>query len=573
MVPSSLQKQKGVEFFSQQHFFLNKLLQTTLLHPMSQQRPSTTTPSQRHQSTSSTTILPPADLHKQSNPTKRAGTAAAGLTRAQKKKLETQQGRVIPGEFFFKSFKKQLGEKCGLVTWTHRKEMRKIHVDQIRYSKSYVMVDVNAHKKSIERTRKIWFQPARDARVKFLADRKISLGNEDLANRIKKRLAEDSPITLAAKPDWRRRHDKFKVVQKNLQRIADEQIMKRRSKDNMELLHLIENATPHYDPNEWEAAFQRHIRLKKAMRKVDDPEKKKKTKAEKNAARLAKPEKLKTRREALLGELYSHAMSPKFVETYCDTVNKEMEQQEQKKSNMPQLVPSNQSSKRRKEGDGGGKGEEWGSSLLLSRDGGNGNRYGNGNRQYNGGGSKWNDGETKWDDKEQAKLLIMMPQKMNLGGKDVLVGVYRAKASELALRIVLEDLQTFVQRSVYLTYKAMHRMTTRYPTLLNDTHSAIRAGKEGKRDKGNRMKSLILLLDMTGAFKREVVRLPPSPNARARTSMGGKRHPSTWKRAPGTAGTSTRRKRTDPSGLNTSLEIERPRTTSGLRASGSVVRG
>ena len=55
------------------------------------------------------------------------------------------------------------------------------------------------------------------------------------------------------------------------------------------------------------------------------------SKAEKNAARLAKPEKLKTRREALLGELYSHAMSPKFVETYCDTVNKEMEQQEQQK--------------------------------------------------------------------------------------------------------------------------------------------------------------------------------------------------------------------------------------------------
>ena len=561
---------------------------------MPQPRPSTTTPSQRRHPPSTTTNTPPntdvtqeyntlteirQDVNKQ-----RAGTAAPRLTRSQQKKIEAQSRRIIPGEFFYKSFDKQLGEKCGLVTWTHRKEMRKIHVDQIRYSKSYVTMDVDAHKDKVEQTRKIWFQPERDARVKFLADRKITLKNDDLVRRIKKRLSEDTPITLAASPQWRKRHDDFKVVQKNLQRIAEEQVLKRRARDNMELLHLIEHATPHYDPNEWEEAYQRHLRLKKAMRKVDDPEKKKKSKKEKAAALLAKPEKLKTKREALLGELYSHAMSPKFVETYCDTVNKDMEKITPQNT-MPQLVSTPGDTRRQDNNTSDGRNGSssslgWGgnSSLLLSRDGSrNRNRNGGSSSSSSSSSSRFgsrygngraDDGESEWDDKEQGKLLIMMPQKMNLGGKDVLVGVYRAKPSELALRIVLEDLETFAQRSVYLTYKAMHRMTKRHPALLDDTHSNVRAGKDGKRDKGNRMKSLLLLLDLSGAFKREVVRLPPSPKRRARTAMGGKRR---WKRAPGTAGATSRR-RTKGLGMDTSLEIERPRTTTGLRTMGSVVR-
>jgi hypothetical protein len=507
----------------------------------------------------------------------RSGTAGAGMTRAQKKKLEAAQQRIIPGEFFYKSFRKQMGEKTGLVTWTHRKEMRKIHVDQIRYSKSYVTLDVDAHKKNVERTRQIWFQPERDARVKFLADRKIAGENDDLVRRIKKRLSEDTPITLAAKPDWRKRHEHFKVVRKKLQLIAAEEKIRFRNRDNRELLNSIENATPHYDPNEWEEAFQRHVRLKKAMRKVDDPEKKKKTKAEKEKELLAKPERLKTKSEALLGELYLHAMSPKFVNTYCDQVKKEemedfggsgsvvgttrsttSKKQKMNEMMMPPLVSPVPS--RKDLGD-------WGSSLLFSRDG-----------RSSGVVSGVvfvlrNDGEETWDDAEQAKLLVMMPQKMSLGGKDVLVGVYRCNDSvELALRIVLEDLLTFVQRSVYLTYDAMHRMTKRYPQLLDDTYSSVRAGKEGKRDKGSRMKSLLLLLDLSGAFNREVVRLPPSPDARARTAtMGGKRSPANWKRAPGTAGPSSKRR--TGGNLDMSLEIERPRTTSGLRVSSNVIRG
>ena len=486
---------------------------------------------------------------------------------------------MIPGENHFKSFKKQLGEKTGLVTWTHHKEMRKIHCDQIRYSRSLVQMDVVAHQQAVAHTRKLILDPVRDARVKVLAERKIKFGNDDLMKRITKRLAEPTPITEAASPFWRKRHTKYRVVKANLQRIADEEHIKYRNRDNLELLHLIENATPYYDPKEWEEAFQRHIRLKKAMRKVDDPEKKKKTKKEKAKERLKRPEKLKTRSEALLSELYSHALSPKFVNTYCDAIQLEKEQQNQ--ALMPQLVQqqnntllaagSHTVSAAPKQHDSSS------SSLLLSSaaPGMHSPQGFQHNKTSTLGGFEFissnnpanNDGEEVWNDQEQAKLLIMMPQKMNLGGKDVLVGVYRATTSELALRIVLEDLSTFVQRSVYLTYKAMHRMTQRYPQLLDDTYSTVRTGKEGKRDKGNRMKSLLLLLDLSGTFQREIFRLPSSPEKRARTAMGGKRHP--WKMAPGTA--APRRRRDD--NFDMSLEIERPRTTTGLRLSGNVTHG
>ena len=523
---------------------------------MPHQRPTTTKPSTRkHQNQQQ----PGKQLKRQRQ--QRAGTAGASLSRAAAKAakqhdMEPKSSLIIPGEFFFKSFKKQLGEKTGLVTWTHHKEMRKIHCDQIRYSRSLVQMDVDAHKSRVAHTRQLMLDPIRDARVKMLAQRKIKLGNDDLLRRINKRLAEPTPISEAASPVWRKRHTKYKVVRKSLQRIADEEKVRYRNRDNLELLHLIDNAIPHYDPNEWEEAFQRHVRLKKAMRKVDDPEKKKKTKAQKAKERLKKPEKLKTRREALLSELYSHAMSPKFVDTYCDTIQNE---------NNASPIPNSSSSSSSSSSHSGSSG--WGSSLLLSSPGVQSPEQRSHRKQTSAG----LDGEEVWDDKEQAKLLVMMPQKMNLGGKNVLVGVYRSKDSELALRIVLEDAQNnYTQRSVYLTYKAMHRMTKRYPQLLDDTHSAVRAGKEGKRDKGNRMKSLLLLLDLSGAFTREIVRLPPSINARARTALGGKRSPaSAWKMSPGTA-EGRRRKDTN---LDMSLVIERPRTTSGLRASGSVTTG
>ena len=123
------------------------------------------------------------------------------MTRRESRRLAEAKARVIPGEFFYKSFDDQLGEKCGLVTWTHRKEMRKIHCDQIRWSKSYVMLDVARHRERVEHTRKIWFQPERDARVKRRAELKIAQENEEMLEKIKKRLSEDTPITLAAKPD------------------------------------------------------------------------------------------------------------------------------------------------------------------------------------------------------------------------------------------------------------------------------------------------------------------------------------------------------------------------------------
>ena len=95
------------------------------------------------------------------------------------RRLAEAKAHVIPGEHFYKSFDNQLGEKCGLVTWTHRKEMRKIHCDQIRWSKSYVMLDVAQHREAVEHTRKIWFQPERDARIKLRSDQKIARENED----------------------------------------------------------------------------------------------------------------------------------------------------------------------------------------------------------------------------------------------------------------------------------------------------------------------------------------------------------------------------------------------------------
>jgi hypothetical protein len=537
---------------------------------MPPQRPSTTKPSTRKlQKLSSSST----------NPSRRnINTAGANMKRPKRniknnRKLLGDPNLVIPGEFFFKSFNKQLGEKTGLVTWTHHKEMRKIHCDQIRYAQSHVQLDVQAHREKVKRTRELVLDPVRDARVKMLVDRKIKLANDDLVRRIKKRLAEPTIITDAASSLWRKRHIKYKVVRKKLQAIANEEKTRYRNRDNMELLHLIENAIPYYDPKEWDEAFQRHIRLKKAMRKVDDPEKKKKTKDQKQNELLNKPEKLKTKSEALLSELYSHAMSPEFVKTYCDTIQKE--KKEKNNSVMPQLVQQQNSSLLAAGSPTVGS-SNGGNSLLLSSAAPGMNSPQDFQRYMSDTGFRSGfttniDGDEDWNDQEQAKLLIMMPQKMNLGGKDVLVGVYRSKESELALRIVIEDLFTFAQRSVYLTYKAMHRMTQRYPQLLDDTFSAIRAGKERNRDKGNRIKSLLLLLDLSGAFKREIVRLPPSPNARARTAMSGKRSPHSWQRAPGTAGTSSRRKKNDD--FDMSLVIDRPRTVSGLRSTGSVILG
>jgi hypothetical protein len=494
----------------------------------------------------------------------RAVTAAAGMTREEARRHREAEERVIPGEHFYKSFDDQLGEKCGLVTWTHRKEMRKIHCDQIRWSKSYVMLDVAQHREAVEHTRKIWFQPERDARVKMRADQKIARENEEMLNSIKKRLSEDTPITLAAKPGWTRRHKHFKKTRKKLQRLADAEKMRYRNRDNLDLLKLIHGARAYYDPQDWKESFRRHKRLKKAMRKVDDPKKKRQSARQCEAQRLRKPEKLHTRSETLLGELYNHALSPKFVQTYCDKVTSGVGEQEQEREQVEGGRPTPTPMQRRRggggEGGGGGGGARlalddasWGRSLLLSSaslglrrslnsrgwDAGAGAHQDWGGRVGSGGRGKGGVGqqlpgeklegdeeeeEEEWNEAEQAKLMVMFPERLSLGGLNVVAGVWRAREADLALRIRIEDPKTGAQRTVYLSHEAMRRMCKRYPQLLDDTFSQVRAGKGNTRSKGGRMKSLLLLLDLSGAFKREIDMMrAPSPSVmrlRAQTAMG-----------------------------------------------------
>ena len=492
----------------------------------------------------------------------RAATAAAGMSRKEARRITEAKAKVIPGEFFYKSFDKQLGEKCGLVTWTHRKEMRKIHCDQIRWSKSYVMLDVQRHQARVARTRKIWFQPERDARVKERAERKIARENEELLESIKKRLGEDSHITLAAKPDWTLRHKHFKKTRKKLQRIAEAEKMKYLNRDNMDLLNLINGAQAYYDPQDWKESFRRHKRLKKAMRKVDDPKKKKKSRAERDALRLRKPEKLKTRRETLLGELYNHALSPKFVETYCDNVEpgvgeSKMDAMTGKKGSEPFAMnkPVKQKSTPSRL-DFPTSGMSWGSSLLLSsaalglqsslNSRGGGGAFNIASWRGNSSGSNrdlTDVDDENWNEEEQAQLMVMFPENMSLGGLDVVVGVWRAREANLALRIRLEDPKTGSQRTVYLSHEAMRRMCKRYPQLLDDTFSQVRAGADNKRNKGGRMKSLLLLLDLSGAFKREIDMMrAPSPSVmrlRSQTALGRSRSRLDKRFAPGTAAPST----------------------------------
>ena len=132
--------------------------------------------------------------------------------------------------------------------------------------------------------------------------------------------------------------------------------------------------------------------------------------------------------------------------------------------------------------------------------------------------------EEEWNEAEQAKLMVMFPERLSLGGLDVVAGVWRAREADLALRIRIEDPKTGAQRTVYLSHEAMRRMCKRYPQLLDDTFSQVRAGKGNTRNKGGRMKSLLLLLDLSGAFKREIDMMRvPSPSVmrlRAQTAMG-----------------------------------------------------
>ena len=169
------------------------------------------------------------------------------------------------------------------------------------------------------------------------------------------------------------------------------------------------------------------------------------------------------------------------------------------------------------------------------------------------------DEEEEWDEAEQAKLMVMFPEHLSLGGLDVVVGVWRARHADLAFVFGLKP-KTGAQRTVYLSHDAMRRMCKRYPQLLDDTFSQVRAGKDNKRNKGGRIKSLLLLLDLSGTFRREIDMMrAPSPSVmrlRAQTSMGRSRSQVSWKDgrlAPGTAGPSSRSNHT----LITSPEQQR----------------
>ena len=200
-----------------------------------------------------------------------ASTASLpGRSRNLRSRSQQRYEQAIPGEFFYKSFDKQLGRKVGMVTWTARKEMRKVHCANIRNSKSHVRIDVEKHAAKTKKMFKIFDTTAIRARQKALEDERIQRDNMQLLGLIQKLDELPSIIKDANKPEWRRKHKKIGANKVKFLRIAQQVKLDRINKHNQDLLRKIKKARGYIDRGDQNAHYKRHLRLRKAMRKVDD---------------------------------------------------------------------------------------------------------------------------------------------------------------------------------------------------------------------------------------------------------------------------------------------------------------
>ncbi len=190
----------------------------------------------------------------------------------------------------YELFKHQIGQKVGFSQFMWRYQQKKQHKLHLREMESYVSADVKAHQESVSTFEKYFFNPDAKEKAKQFEVAKLRRENKSLLKRLFKVSISETPISAANNPAARLRLAKKRNERTRAMREANQNKLNYINSENRLLLHRISTVRGSFDYGKMESDYRRHIKLRDAMRKVDDPVKKKRQAAlrKKRRARLRK---------------------------------------------------------------------------------------------------------------------------------------------------------------------------------------------------------------------------------------------------------------------------------------------
>jgi hypothetical protein len=167
-------------------------------------------------------------------------------------------------------FKKQIGQKVGFSQFMWQFQQKQQHKQHLREMRSYVSEDVQHHRENVKKFEKYFFNPDAKAKAAAFEQQQLQRENKAMLKRLFKVSIAETPISAANNPSARlgvarKRNERLKAM-----REAKEAKLGYINTENRLLLKRISSVKGSFDYKKMEKDYKRHIKLRDAMRKVDN---------------------------------------------------------------------------------------------------------------------------------------------------------------------------------------------------------------------------------------------------------------------------------------------------------------
>ena len=412
--------------------------------------------------------------------------------RAQAQQAWFDRYRHIPGEYQFEDYNDQEGMGEGFVTWSWNKEMRRVHCGLIRNAKSYVVEDVEKHEVLADKLAILFDTTEVRKRERVLWERKLQKENLHMLKNISNMQKEVTDIGETLNPEWRKKQVEKALEHTKHLRIARQVELDSMNADNRQLLKFLSKAKPYYSNKDQESHWKRHVRLRKAMRKVMPKKKKKKKKAkpspndvsdtmftlDKGTPRLlpigargrrGRTPSVQTRGEVVLANMYQHAFANAGLpgSTAGEIVSRATTPATRNAGQRGPTATPSQSAL-------GALGMSAYSNALRP------------SSSAKGMSEALLDGHYDVGDEQN---MLMAPKQLMIGGRHTMMSVFRTSSGDGSIKFKCEDVSSGNVRAVYVLPSEIRRVCDSNSVLFNTKSSKL-----------NRFERVALLLDLEGAF-------------------------------------------------------------------------
>ncbi len=185
---------------------------------------------------------------------------------------EHNRGASTANDGPYAAYQKQIGQKVPFSDFLQQWRSKKIHLDSIRNMESHVLNDVKAHRRRVKKFEKYFHNPELHEKVKQFERNKLRRENKSILKRLFQVTVMETEISAANNPVNRLGLLKKRRARQKAIRESNQQKLNYINSENKLLLRRLKNVRGSFDRKKMKSDYKRHIKLRDAMRKVDNPQ-------------------------------------------------------------------------------------------------------------------------------------------------------------------------------------------------------------------------------------------------------------------------------------------------------------